>query len=232
MKLPRPVITTRAFDEWSLVLRDIEGFFHTCDKMTDHYIDHVLEPEEEGLFSGADCPDVESYNERLLERLLEAFGQTSPRDFIWMLCAATIKDVVTAYELYCQHAAEEILEAHDLEFTQLKTRYPLDWTVLTTFFQTYLKCEISPEPITRVRSLRHLLTHRRGELRLEQERLQFGSGDDPWPSSLVDLDGERVEEILACLDDHVLTLDLSVYRHSWGKVRIPELQQEAQTPPI
>jgi hypothetical protein len=77
--------------------------------------------------------------------------------------------------------------------------------------------------LTRVRDLRHFLTHWRGELRTEEQRKKFAARTDGIPEILVSLDEEAVLASMDVLAAYVRIADRAVYAVTWGRQRHPDL---------
>jgi|GEM_PF-5505986 len=83
-----------------------------------------------------------------------------------MTLQAAIKDTVTAFEVYLERALDELLHAHDLALVPRRTS--LQWRELRKHHASLLDVELESLDIKEIRAVRHVLTHRRGELRTEQ----------------------------------------------------------------
>jgi hypothetical protein len=130
-----------------------------------------------------------------------------------MHLAGVIKDAVTNFEVYLEHAADEILSHHGKQFAERKRS--ASWDRLVAFYKLF-DVDAAPAAVTDVRTLRHLLTHRRGELRTEEQRQSFGS-DEPFMDSVAHLDPEGVERRMDSLAEVVRLVDPVAYDHSWGR---------------
>lgn len=96
-----------------------------------------------------------------------------PREFEWMLLAAIVKDAISAFEVYLERAADEVLEHHGLGLRRKGLERSLKWDEIRHFYKTYLGVAVESTEVKQIRDLRHLLTHQRGELRTEKQRQQY-----------------------------------------------------------
>jgi hypothetical protein len=79
--------------------------------------------------------------------------------------------------------------------------------------------------VKQVRKLRNFLTHRRGELRTAEQRNRYREEHrDEFLPLAVALTKEGVVEAMDQLAETVRMIDASVYKHSWGKARLPGLR--------
>lgn len=204
---------TRAFDSWKLVNQDMAAFLEVGLRFVrkgyqDTWDEVGSRPVGE---SDTDWPDA-------FEREVQLLW---PHEFDWMFFSAVVKDAVTAIEVYLETVADEVLNHHGLELKA--SGRTLTWDKLRAFFAGYLDIDLDSERLREIRNLRHLLTHRRGELRTDDERKRFGQRDDGWPAFEAVLTENNVRSILADLGTIVRMVDSAAYRYSWGGERIPAL---------
>lgn len=206
---------TRAFDNWLLVNQDISAFLNVGLRFVRKgYQDTWDEVGSRPAGENDEWPDA-----------FEAeVGLLWPHEFEWMFLAAVVKDAVTAFEVYLEAAADEVLEHHGLTFRRKKRNRSLSWDTLKGFCEAYLGIRFDDTQVKRIRDLRHLLTHRRGELRTEEERKRFGDRPDGWTAFEAVLTEESTTSIIKELATVVRQIDREAYRFSWGGERIPELQ--------
>lgn len=91
------------------------------------------------------------------------------------------------------------------------------WDKLVAFYELF-DLDVATTAVAEVRTLRHILTHRRGELRTEKQRQSFGL-DEPFMDSVAHLDAEGVERYMDSLAEVVRMVDPAAYDHSWGRVQ-------------
>lgn len=142
------------------------------------------------------------------------------RDFEWSLCVAVLLNGVTAYEVYLEKAREDVRERYGHPRV-VPERSP-EWWRLRDFFRS-LGVEAETPEVLGVRELRHLLAHRRGELRTEQQRQRFASeANEPW-SQLITLTVDDAIGALDVLAATVRAIDPAVWAHSFGHEHDPAL---------
>ncbi len=98
------------------------------------------------------------------------------------------------------------------------------WNKFKEFFEQ-LGVDIETDDVWRVRRLRGLLTHRRGELRTEALRTEFQQGDasDPFEPLSVEPSREAVLAEMDVLAEAVREVDRAAYRYTWGRNPLPGL---------
>lgn len=139
-----------------------------------------------------------------------AVGGLWPHDFEWMHPSGALKDAVTAFEVYLEKAAEEALHRHGLTLPKKKNDQSPGWCGLVGFWKK-LCVDVGPPEVRQVRNLRHLLTHRRGELRTEKLRSEHQDPEEPL-QGLVSLTEEGVLSAMRQLEDAVQSADPVAYR--------------------
>ena len=139
-------------------------------------------------------------------------GGLWPYDYEWMLLGAVVRDAITSFEVYLDKACLELLLAHGAEPSK-----DLGWRDMKQIFKT-LDVSIETGSVKRIRNIRHLLTHRRGELRTEQQRRQYAlDREEPIPSFVVELNEEKVLVMLDELAEAVQRIDVVATRFTWKR---------------
>ena len=200
---------SRAFDEWLLIDRDQRHFLH----LGLAYIGEALERLWDAVASapaGEDGPELPEAYERHA-------GGLYPQDFQWMHCAGVVKDAVTNFEVYLEEAREEVLRHHG-EPVAVTDDAPYWRGDLQPFYKRMGVSLPSPD-VNEVRALRHLLTHRRGELRTKAARERFAPGAHVLDAELT-LDEPTVIRLMDTLADEVRSIDARVYDHVYGGQRL------------
>lgn len=207
---------SRAFDDWKLVHQDIRAFMRLGLRFSTEAYDAIWEriSHEPAEDDSSDIPE-------LFHREVEGLWQN---DFKWMLLAAVVKDAVSAFEVYLERGADEVLEHHGLAFVRRNPESALYWRELVAFYNDYLGILIETDEVKPIRNLRHFLTHKRGELRTDALREKFQTPEDEWAlnATLRDSDVERHLDTLA---GEVRRIDPKVYQFSWGGDRVEALLQ-------
>jgi hypothetical protein len=211
---PKAHRVSRAYSEWCLVDHDQRAFLRLGLRFASETYDRIWEEtgNEPGDPDGPELPDV-------FDSKIEGLW---PLDYEWMHMAGVLRDAVTAFEVYIEKAREEVLQHHG-NAQGAPERAPR-WEKLKDFFKRHLGVNIEPPGVCDVRNLRHLLTHRRGELRTAKLRAQFGATTDGLPPIAVELSEEKVNDAMNVLTQAIATIDACVYAHSWGGKRIDELR--------
>src|SRR5262249_16735582 len=118
-----------------------------------------------------------------------------------------------------EHSADEILAFHDRRVAERERSAA--WDRLIAFYKL-LEVDVASEAVLEIRTLRHILTHRRGDLRTEEQRGRFGS-TEPFMDSVTHLDGDGGERRMSVLADIVRTVDPVAYEHTWGRAKSPAI---------
>jgi hypothetical protein len=200
---------TQAYDEWFFVDRDMRQFMNTTLRLATERNDaewaHVM---SQPAWDGGPDP-VDAFYDRL--------GGLMPHDYEWMLLAAVLRDAVTAYEVYLGKANDEVLKSHGLK-RRRSDRTP-GWP---EFEHRYGLLGLRPKPadVKHIIDLRDLLTHRRGELRTEEDRSRFADQDESF-GGLAHLTEQSVLGYLDVLGQNVRDVDPVMWAYGWGPYRVP-----------
>lgn len=207
--LNNPKACTRAFDEWRLVDRDIRAYLRFGLKIVDHAYDEIWNEaaNEPSSGEGPELPDV--FHKRV--------DGIWPHDFQWMFLSGGLKDAVTAYEVYMEKAMEEILQHNGYTLSHLTDERTLPWPRLAAFYKDALGLSAISEEVDKVRNIRHILVHKRGELRTEQQRKEYGSVGDFGLSREIRLDLDEVVAHMDILASNISGVDPAAWESSWGR---------------
>lgn len=208
---------TRAFDEWRLVDNDIRAYLRFGLSVAEHAYDEIWEKaaNEPSDGEGPELPDV--FHKRV--------DGVWPHDFQWMFLAGGLKDSVTAYEVYLEKAIEEVLQHNGFTIAQFTDERSLGWGRLVQFYDSALGLSIDSDEVTRVRTIRHLLVHKRGELRTEDQRVAYRSVGDFGVSRDIRLELDETLGHMAILASSVSTVDPIAWESSWGRNTSSQLQE-------
>jgi hypothetical protein len=224
---------TRAFDLWKATDRDIRAFLDFNAQWVEVAYQRVWD-EAEAEFSAVFDPDRHD-----VDGHVDVFDQKVaglwPRDYFWKLRSDSLRDAVTAFEVYMEKSAAEALDRWVLQnedgstsrlklFTPAKWESP-GWDVLVQVHEG-MGTNIEPETVEYTRALRHLLAHQRGELRTQDQRDRFQREADPsdwmvgdaYVGGDVPLASERIIEMLDQLADVVRAADAA----AWGVINDSE----------
>jgi hypothetical protein len=115
-----------------------------------------------------------------------------------------------------------VLRAHDAEPSG-----DLGWRDMKQIFKTF-GVNVETGPVKRIRKIRHVLTHQRGELRTEQQRRRYAlDPKETIPSFVIELSEDRVLAMLDELADAVQRLDAVATRFTWNREHSGRLDREA-----
>lgn len=197
---------TRSFNDWYLVDRDQRAFLRRGLEFSKDAYDRIWDDiaHQPGDPDGPDLPDLFD----------AAIGGLWPNDFEWMHLAGVTKDAVTNFEVYLEHVADEVMASHGKRFERERSA---PWDKLVSFWQMF-HVEVDGAPVAEMRTLRHILTHRRGDLRTKEQRDQFGSSE-PFMDSVAHLEADGIEARMDALAAVVRTVDPVAYDHTWGRNR-------------
>lgn len=204
---------SRAFDEWRLIDGDQRAFLRLGLEFATREYDRLWkESEQEPYYDGG--PELIDSFEAKVDNLHK-------RDFDWMLLAGVLRDAVTSFEVYLEKAREEVFR-HQGQPIPVEDEAPR-WGPQKRFFRQ-LGVEIETADVKQVRELRHFLTHRRGELRTEEQREQYrAEHPNEFAPLAVDLSRQEVIDAMDALAAAVRRIDSIVYKYSWGRLAVPNL---------
>lgn len=179
---------THARFEWT----DTDAQLRAVMRLTHKWVDPAFDElwDEIGQRPGdADGPDQ-------ADLFYDETGGLWPADYNWLLHSLLVRDAVSAFEVYLEKAADEVLRWHHLKWQRPEERSP-EWKDLVKFYRDQLAVEVASQRIREIRRMRHILTHQRGELRTRELRKQFGGRD----SLLHDLIRLSEDDVTAILND-------------------------------
>lgn len=123
----------------------------------------------------------------------------------WMYLAAALKDAVTAFEVYLEALVDEILAVHGVGGGSDRKLSPW-WRDLKRWYRIHVDVDLEADGVKQVREVRHILTHRRGELRTEAEREVWG-GQNGFGDRTIDLEVDGVRKMMETLAHKVSTIE-------------------------
>lgn len=197
---------TLHFDEWKTTDHEIRTFVGWTTEVASGEYERQWQ-RVSSLPVGPDGPDA-------VDLLFDELGGLMPHDHEWMLHAAAIKDGVTAFEVYLEQAANDILRRRGAKFDLKPGRTP-QWPDLVDFYADDVGAAINTAQVAHVRELRHLLTHQRGELRTDDQRARFGAAGGVL-SYRAELNPTVTTECLDVLATVVRSLEPSVWQLTWS----------------
>ncbi|MDP8930706.1 MAG: hypothetical protein M3O70_19595 [Actinomycetota bacterium] len=200
---------TRAFDEWRMTDRDIRGFLRFSLRIANEAYTRIWdEASREPAYD--DSPElVDVFHDRI-EGIWE-------NDYRWMLLSGGLIGAVTAFDVYLEKAIEEVLRRHGHTATGYTNEKALSWEEATDFYKRALGVRLKGhQDLSDVRDLRHILTHKRGELRTHDQRKRFGKDPDGWIGDNVELTLDSTLDYMDVLARHVERVDKVAYEAAWG----------------
>jgi len=198
-----------AYSEWSQADNEIRAFLRLSTEWSEKGYDSEWTKATEIANTYFD-PDVHSGDEHV-SHFSDSVDDLWPNDFTWMLMSSVIKDGVTAFEVYIEHAAQEILNCFRVHFDghahQIWLADAPSWAKLSDVYSAF-GIPVASERVREVRNLRHFLTHQRGMIRSEEELGRFALPEDI-SRPFLDIDRAEVERrvplrherVVAVLDD-------------------------------
>jgi hypothetical protein len=149
-------------------------------------------------------PDGPELHEVVYERI----GGLWPSEYEWMHEAGVLRDAVTNFEVYLEQVRAEVPS----RLAKPSGKDP-HWGDLRDFFAK-LGIAIETDEVTRVRELRHLLTHQRGALRTEARRAKFAGAVSSYSleAPIVDLSEDVVVQAMDALAAAVRRIDALVWQ--------------------
>lgn len=226
---------SHAFDEWKGVDSDIRAYLALAQRWIDDAYRATWD-EAEREFARRFDPDRDD-PEGHVDLFHDKVSGLWARDFFWMLRTGALRDAVSAFEVYLEEAATEVLdwyrfkhpEEGDQKLSLLTPSGHLSpsWGTLVAVHKA-LGTDIETEAVHYVRSLRHLLAHQRGRLRTEEQRERYldEADADDWLVGDAYVGGDLPmshERVTAMMDDLarvVRASDQAVWNHTYGGVRL------------
>lgn len=195
---------SRAYSDWLLVETDQRSFLRLgLEFSRKSYARIWKEAGEEPWYD--DGPEQLEVFEDRVDGLHEA-------DFEWMHLAGVLREAVTGFEVYLEKAREEVL-CHQGRPGEIAERSP-HWGILAQFFNR-LGAEVNDAQVEGIRTLRHFLVHRRGELRTTEQRKRFAPKDPQWALN-AELSESQILRDMDILAGSVRSCDSYVYDYTWG----------------
>lgn len=161
---------SRSFEEWLRVDQDIRAFLNLTTVWATRLYEEKWSEAEAELNAIFD-PDIHYGDEHLgfFEKKVQGLWSN---DYEWILRAAVVKDSVTAFEVYLEKGLDEAFGRVGLAVIRSEQNPSPAWPVLVKGHRL-LGTKVDTERVKQIRTLRHLLTHQRGELRTEKLRAKF-----------------------------------------------------------
>ncbi|RUP01033.1 MAG: hypothetical protein EKK34_31275 [Mycobacterium sp.] len=219
---------SQAFVEWKAICSDIRSYLQFTQTWTVEAHARILEEAKRELADRFD-PDSDDPEEYIGD-YLNKVGYLWEEDYLWMLRAGALRDVVTAFEVYAEKSALEVLKRWRLTgpdgaavrmvpFVGRNHTSP-SWPTLCLIHDAFGN-RLDTDDVKYVRDLRHLLTHQRGELRTTAQREKFvketgpGKGG-PFDPGDIPLDYLRVVQMMDDLASTVQACDRAIWSHTRG----------------
>lgn len=226
---------SRSFDEWRFVDKDIRAFLNLTMNWARRLYEETwneAERDEEKL-AASNATDFASF--KSFEDRIEGLW---PDDYQWILYAATIKEAVTAFEVYLEKSLDEVLGRRMRARVKRSPGKSPRWDVLVKGHEL-IESNVSTERVQHIRALRHILTHQRGELRTETMRARFAAdyllavnadtGEEIWDRAYiggkVQLARTTVDAVLDDLGTTVREVDRRVWAVAYGRASAPALDE-------
>jgi hypothetical protein len=196
---------SHAFVDWFLVEADQRAFMHLGLEFSRPAYERIWREAGEEPWHDGGPEQLEVFEERV--------RGLHERDFEWMLLGAALREAVTGFEVYLEKAREEVLR-HQGRPVEVPERSPR-WGTLVKFSAS-IGLPVDSSEVEGIRDLRHFLTHRRGELRTEAQRLAFAPQAGIFDAALAELSESRVTAAMDTLAGVVLEADRRVHLYTRG----------------
>ncbi|GII79097.1 hypothetical protein Sru01_40790 [Sphaerisporangium rufum] len=223
-----------AFEEWRTSTQDIRAFEYLSLKWAEEGFGK-LEKEASRIADQENRPPSALFGDLdvFFEKYDELSGGLWSTDYAWMIEAAAIKDMVTAFEVYAEKSLDEALKPFKIQVPRSGRLQSPGWRELVRLHRL-IGNDLNTPGINRSRNIRHILTHQRGELRTVELRAQFSQADPEPPSDLdaedygmwiatnpiqstIDLSSHVVNGISDELARVVRKMDPRIWALSWGR---------------
>jgi hypothetical protein len=207
---------SRAYEEFHFTLNDLKLFLVGGLRAWEQYAEQLWQEIGNRPSDGEGPEQADLY-----EREIGLY----PHEYEFMHHAAVLKDAVSAFEIYLEAAREEVVSRSIGMTTRHKTDYRTPrFEDLREFFKKVFGLTLAPS-VDEVRTLRHILTHRRGELRRREERERFAqTSDSPFMQGVASLTTEVVMDYLDSLSAAASLLDQAVWASAYGSESRERLQ--------
>lgn len=206
--------TSHAYLDWNSHLTAVHGYFEftstTCGAAYQSRWERA----------GRECVDTEFDQYEVFEMLT---GEPLPIDHAWMLRSSVIKDVVAGFEAYVEKAVNEAHRKLGQPQLPADVRWPTVVAAYEKLAADYAPAgftapAVVPDDVDYLRTLRHVLTHRRGRLCTEKDRAKLSAIAGRNEFEPVCLSDEVVRDAAATLDAAARRLDPLVW-HLAGEPR-------------
>lgn len=189
-----------AFSDWHFVETDQRAFLHLGLEFARPAYERIWQDAGEEPWYDGEPEQIDMFDDHVRGLHLN--------DYEWMLLAAVLREAVTGFEVYLEKAREEVLR-HRGTPIEVPDHSPR-WGDIVKFFAE-LDVIVDGSEVTRIRDLRHFLTHRRGELRTETQRRAFAPGAGPFDASNAELSERSVISAMDALADVVVAIDKRIH---------------------
>lgn len=156
--------------EWALTNEEIHGFLRMGTEWMSAALERLYDEIGARPSDGEDGEWID-----IFERETHGVGMGQ---FPRLTMAAALREGVTAFEVYLEKAREHVLNQVGLTATHKTDAHTPRWHELRTFFKLF-GLDIETRDVQDVRDRRHILTHKRGQLRRDEDRRLSHHGEDP-----------------------------------------------------
>lgn len=223
------------FDQWKAVDADIRAFLRLTHRWSAKTYD-IEWQKAQSEFSEKFIPELDDPGD-YVDTFHKNVEGLWPDDYSWMVNAAALRDSVTAFEVYMEKSLLAVLRHHRwraeneplkvLQFTKQSSFDSPPWGSIVKVY-AHFGIDANSEEVRYVRSLRHLLTHQRGELRTKEMRSKFAEEFDSetnarslGPVRDVPLTEERVLEMMDVLASKVRETDPAPWSYIYSHELLP-----------
>ena len=203
-------LCTRAFEDWRFSEKGLRAFLKFGLSFAETGYTAIWDrlSKEPG---GEDGPDLID----LFDEETDGFSST---DFEWLLLASSVRDGVTLLEVYLESVLHELVDTriHETKIGESSPR----WQDLRLLFRHAFAIDLEAPAVKPVLDLRHLLTHRRGELKAEPTRRRYDRRVYDFPDQRVHLDLDAVLKHLEAVSGKVIEVDRKLFPLAWGREEV------------
>jgi hypothetical protein len=141
--------------------------------MKDWFNVHYSAAEREMNRIIRDSKDPDWYDVGMIYDMFVEMSGVDPHSYYWQLSSATVKDTCALYEIYLEHAADEVLTTVGFRLRKLDSENSWSWTECRAFYSAYFGIEVKPPLVDHIIWMRNKMVHLRDELRTEEGATEF-----------------------------------------------------------
>jgi hypothetical protein len=195
---------TEAFEKWESTVTNLRNYVSCNVKWSKSYYEKLRTiAHSKSIGSSSNWDEI----------FLELTPGLLPHEYCNVLYSSVVTQSVTAFEIYLEEAAQEVLYPLGAEILPKNKAWDSpSWKELADFYKL-IDIDINTEVIQRTRRLRHLVVHRQGNLKRDEDQREYSKNSEiRLFGSTANLDEATVEGVIEELDRYVLGLDEVCWR--------------------